>query len=310
MNTGTARAEDSTTSSDDDAIVCATDVKMCVDGSYVKRIGEKCEFAACPSFKKPAPNYLSAEARTKAQADLKAKRETAEAEIKTKREAMQSELKVKREALQAEMKNTKTTITKEVQEKRAEIKAEMEAKRAEIETEIKAKRDEIQTEIKATREMAKAKMEDLKTKIKEEKDTAKAQIKEIRITGRENALKRFDTAVEKINNLKVRVGEQITKLAAKGIDTTNTENLVAAVDAKISIIGEKIVAANALFVISTDQLTAENKTALKTLTKEIETLIKDAHKALNDGVKALKDAVKLKIEAERNANPETTESDE
>ena len=144
-------------------------------------------------------------------------------------------------------------------------------------------------------------MDTLRANIKLEKDAVKAKIKETRVAVRENALKRFDEAVVRINNLKDRVNTQITKLLAKGVDTTNAENLVATAETKLSDIKTKIAEANALLAVSVDELTAENKTALKTMVKEIETMLRDAHKALNDAVKALKDAAKIRIEAEINA---------
>ena len=64
--------------------------------------------------------------------------------------------------------------------------------------------------------------------------------------------------------------------------------------------------ANALLSISIDELTAENKEALKTLVKDIETLLKDAHKALMDSVKALKEAMRIKMEARGNTTTEAS----
>ena len=141
----------------------------------------------------------------------------------------------------------------------------------------------------------------MKTNIKLEKDAAKAKIKEKRIVGRENALKRFDEAVLRISNLKDKVSAQVEKFVAKGVDTASAEDFVATAETKLSEAKAKIIEANALFSVSIDELTAENKTALKTLVKDIETLIRNAHKALNDGIKALKDAARVKMEADTSA---------
>ncbi|MEW6120030.1 MAG: hypothetical protein AB1593_08070 [Pseudomonadota bacterium] len=37
---------------EEDRLVCPADVKECPDGSFVSRIGTRCEFAACPAEKK------------------------------------------------------------------------------------------------------------------------------------------------------------------------------------------------------------------------------------------------------------------
>ena len=36
-------------------VVCTTDVRQCPDGSYVSRVAPACDFAACPTAKKPKP---------------------------------------------------------------------------------------------------------------------------------------------------------------------------------------------------------------------------------------------------------------
>lgn len=35
-----------------DALICTSDAKLCPDGSYVGRVGPRCEFAECPEVKK------------------------------------------------------------------------------------------------------------------------------------------------------------------------------------------------------------------------------------------------------------------
>lgn len=36
---------------DGETIVCSSDAKLCPDGSYVGRVGPRCEFAECPKTK-------------------------------------------------------------------------------------------------------------------------------------------------------------------------------------------------------------------------------------------------------------------
>jgi hypothetical protein len=135
-------------------------------------------------------------------------------------------------------------------------------------------------------------MDALKAGLKNEKNKAKAKIKELRITGREQALMRFDAAVVRINDLKDKVNAEIVKLDASGIDTTDAKNFVATAETKLATAQSNIAQASTLLSGSTNQLSAANKTQLQTLAKDTQTLIVDAHQALNDAVNSLKDAVK------------------
>jgi len=159
---------------------------------------------------------------------------------------------------------------------------------------LKIKSDEMQATMKTERAQAQTKIAALKASIKNEKDGIKEKIEELRITGRENALQRFDGAVEKINNLNDRVNAQITKLEGKGIDVTDAKNFEATVKTSIVDVKTKIADASTLLSTSIKELTAEDKANLKTLAKDIQTLLNDAHTALNSAVKSLKDAIAIK----------------
>lgn len=188
----------------------------------------------------------------------------------------------------------------DLKEKREGIRNEIKDKRDEIKTRMEVKREELKEKREAMREEAKQKMEDLKEKIKEEKDGAKAKIKELRIEGREKALERFDKAVERMTNLKDKILRTITTLKLKGVDVTGAEGFMATAETKLNEAKAKIAEINILLSISIKELTPENKTNLRTITKEIQTLVKETHNALKDSTKALKDAVKIKTEAEKN----------
>ena len=97
---------------------------------------------------------------------------------------------------------------------------------------LKTRGDAMQTAVKTERAQMQAKIDALKAGVKKEKDGIKAKIEESRIAGRENALARFNGAVEKINNLNDRVSAQITKLEAKGVDVTNAKNFETIVETK------------------------------------------------------------------------------
>ena len=190
--------------------------------------------------------------------------------------------------------NTKTNLTKE-----ARLKAL---------ADFKAKRDALEMEIKTKREEFKQKMEDLKSKIKLEKDKAKAKIEEARIVGRENALQRFDAAVLRMSNLKDRVKTQITKLITKGVNVTDAQNLVVIAETKLTAAKAKIADANALLANSTNELSKDQKTKLRTLAQEIQTLVKDIHQTLNAAIKSLKNQLKIEVWNDKDIKNSTSTS--
>ena len=155
---------------------------------------------------------------------------------------------------------------------------------------LRIEREKIDAKIKALRSETKEKIGNLREQIKSEKDAAKAKIKESRIIGRENALKKFDALILRINNLKDKVNAQITKSKTNGVDVATAEGLVATAETKLVDAKAKIAEVSTLLSGSANELTKENKNTLKTLMKEIETLTKDAYRALNDAIKSLKEA--------------------
>lgn len=174
---------------------------------------------------------------------------------------------------------------------------------------IKARIEEMRKEHEAAREAAKLKMEALRTQIKGERDAVKAKIEEGRIVGREKALERFDTAVERLTALKDRVLEHITKFEAKDVDVEGAKDFVETAETKLSEAETKIAEMNALLALSVEKLSQENKTKLRTLAMETQALLKAAHQALIDAIKSLKDAVKAELE-EKEEGEDENEDDE
>jgi hypothetical protein len=184
-----------------------------------------------------------------------------------------------------------------------DVKSSLQEKRNFLKQEFETKKEEFKKQIESTREEAKNKFNALKEQIKSEKDAVKAKIKELRITGREQALGRFDDAVARIGELKNKVNTQISNFEAKGVDTTSAKSFVATADTKLTEAKNKVVEINNLLATSINELTLENKTKLRTLTQETQTLIVASHNALKDAIKSLREAVKAKMEAE-NVNTE------
>lgn len=192
---------------------------------------------------------------------------------------------------------TTTSYTPSVKEKREAIKTEREAVRNEIESkknELATKREEVKNKIEAIRETSKTKMEQMREALKLEKDKVKAKIKEDRINNREQALKRFDNAIETISKNKERTNAHIVKVKALGVDTTSAETTLATVDLKLTEAKSKVAEMNTLLSTSVNEINKEQKDKLRTLTKETQTLIKDAHNSIKNAVKSLKDAIKAK----------------
>ena len=131
-------------------------------------------------------------------------------------------------------------------------------------------------------------------------------MEENRIIGRKKALEKFDNTISRISILKDKVNSNIEKFEIKGVDVTNAENLMILAETTLNEAKTKITEANNLLSLSVDKLSIENKTVLKTLTKEIQNLLKDTHKILNDAVKSLKDSIKAKIEVEKQTNQDTS----
>lgn len=150
--------------------------------------------------------------------------------------------------------------------------------------------------LESAREAAKAKMRLLKEGVKTEKDKAKAKIKELRIADREKTLGKFDEAVLRISAVSDKVTVQITKLEAKGLDTTQAKAFTTAAETKLTEAKAKITEINTLLAASVNELSKEDKAKLVTLSQETQKLIKDAHLSLVSAVKSLKDAVNARIE--------------
>ncbi|KKR43282.1 MAG: hypothetical protein UT78_C0005G0006 [Candidatus Nomurabacteria bacterium GW2011_GWF2_40_12] len=183
-----------------------------------------------------------------------------------------------------------------------------------LKAEVKGDRDEVRAEmrlqIETTREEAKQKMETLRERVKEETDKVKARVKEMRIVGREKALERFDNAVERISEWQIKVEAKIAELEAKGVAVATAKDFLATSETKLTAAENKIVEINAVLAVSIDELTAENKTKLRTLAEETQTLVVEAHKALRDAIKSLKDEVRIKIEANAKVEAETEDDEE
>ncbi|KKP75488.1 MAG: hypothetical protein UR72_C0005G0005 [Parcubacteria group bacterium GW2011_GWC1_35_21] len=174
---------------------------------------------------------------------------------------------------------------------------ELKAKREAAREALGAKREEVKEEIEKKREEIKLKREEIKTEIEIKREELKQKMRV------------FDNVIARLNLLKEKVSAQIIKLEAKGVDTIEAESLTAEAETKLDAAKAKIIEINALLAVSTNEISAENKTKLKTLRDETQVLIKDARNALKDAIKSLRDAVKAKREAMKSETTETNETE-
>jgi F0F1-type ATP synthase membrane subunit b/b' len=162
---------------------------------------------------------------------------------------------------------------------------------------------EVKSKVDTLRAQATTKMEGLKEKIKTEKNKVTAKIKEERLKSREQALARFDVAIERVTTFENRVNVQMDKVAELGIDTTLAQTHVNTAHTKLEEAKTKVLEIHTMLAASTDEIKGDNKTKLKTMVTDTENLLKDSYKTLNDAVKALKDSVKAqRATSELNTN--------
>ncbi|MFH1608735.1 MAG: hypothetical protein ABH951_01800 [Patescibacteria group bacterium] len=183
-----------------------------------------------------------------------------------------------------------TPLTNMVQE-RETVRQEIQVMKTNIQTATVQEREQIRAKIMDLRETAKQNMLQLREQVKIEKDAIKAKTQEGRLLGREIALERFDKAVERITALTEKVNALIIKYETDGVDATEAKDLIAAADLKMTEAKSKIAEAADILSTSTNQLTTENKTALRTLKNEAQTLVKGAHLDLIKAIKSLKTVV-------------------
>ena len=163
---------------------------------------------------------------------------------------------------------------------------------------LKSQVQGIKDKIDVLRQGAMQKFQDLKDKISTEKNQTKAKAKQAILVGREDALVRFDNAIQRIEDLRVKVEGQVTRMESQGIIVTDDlKGMSITAESKLNDARTKVVEANNLLAKSINQLSKDDKTKLASLTKDIQGLIKDAQKTLNDEVFGLRKLINP------NANP-------
>jgi len=160
---------------------------------------------------------------------------------------------------------------------------------------IQAEKDKIRSSVEQIRTEAKQNIENLKLKIQTGKNKVKMQTAIERITGREDVLQKFDTAIEKLSTLKDNINTKITKLEAQDLNTDTAKAEVAIADEKITEAKGKMADMSTLLSTSANELSKDDKTTLKQLAEDVQNLVKDAHLALNEAVSSLKDELQNKI---------------
>ena len=166
-----------------------------------------------------------------------------------------------------------------------------EAEKEAIQKEMNAEREKTKQDITAKRGELKTKMEVLRESIKKEKNIAKAKTKTDIITGRENALNRFDQVVGNLTDLKDKINNQIAHLKTNNVDTTGAEAFIATSETRLNDLRARIVDAHTLFSASLNELTTADKTSLLNITNDIQSITNDIRDTLNNAIQSLKDSI-------------------
>ena len=171
---------------------------------------------------------------------------------------------------------------------------------------LKAQMDIIKQKIQSLRDAAMQKLQGLKDKITNEKNKAKAKAKQDIVSGREEALVRFDDTIQRIEDQRTKVEKQVSKMEGQGtVISDEIKGLSVTAESKLNDARAKVVEINTLLAKSINQLSKEDKTKLQTLTKDTQGLIKDAQKALNDEVFGLRKLINPNAQPPVTPNPET-----
>jgi hypothetical protein len=149
-------------------------------------------------------------------------------------------------------------------------------------------------EVATSRASAEQKMQDLKDSISNEKNQSKAKLEMDRITGREEALKKFDGAVKKISDLDEKVNTEINNMEAQGVNVIEAKNLIAIAESNLNEANEQIAETEDLFSNSANELGVADKDNLKTLAGNIQNLVTESYQTLGNAIGALENTIQTK----------------
>lgn len=208
--------------------------------------------------------------------------------LTTEQKRIQAEARLRALEEGSEIKKIEEKVKREMLETDIRARLEVEGRLRAVES---ASVMSVVTEVKFTREDALRRFQELRDSLIGEEDEDKVKTIEERITGREKALERFNTVIEKAESQKEKVEALIIKFKTKGVEVEKAISLVAEAQTKIELAEENNLTAHDLLSASAEELTEEAKKELQTLSKDIQAAIKIAQAKLNDAAKALRDAV-------------------
>jgi len=166
---------------------------------------------------------------------------SAASDLQQKRDAFRQEVKQKQEVLRQEIRDKKDVLQQGIQEKREGLKLDVKGKMMNLEQEVKNKREEMRMEVEKKREEMHAvidkKREEFKLKAQERKDDLKKKLGAQRAERIEqffnNMVRKFEEAIERLDNNAKRVSAMLDKVAANGRDTTALKSKLEEARAKI-----------------------------------------------------------------------------
>jgi DNA repair exonuclease SbcCD ATPase subunit len=267
-----AYAEETTTT-DTKPIACTMDAKSCPDGSFVGRVGPKCEFAQCPS----SINNLNRKN-----------------EINTVR----NELQAKKDAYNNKMKQ----LVEQTKIKREEFKKELDLKKEESKNKIE--------EIKTTLKEKFAKIKDEKKKVSAEKIVGSINDLNVKRTNElTDKLNQIDNVLLSVNSRISKVENKILDIATLSTKQSAVTDSIAA--AKLAILTQASKKYTVVTIISDEAaLKVEMKKLRDTFNSDIKAVnekVKLAHVALRDLVTNIskipnvnEDEISNKVETDTN----------
>src|SRR3990167_363567 len=181
---------------------------------------------------------------------------------------------------------TSTNVKRQIKQERQQVRTDIQKKQQALQQEAKQKREALMQEIRARRENFKAeaqkRIDALKKKVGEERAKRIDQFFN-------QMVKKFENAIDRLNNLADRIESRLNKTEATGNDVSKQWDLLKAARDKIVTVEAALGDSKAQFeamALSENPRSAFQQ--VKELIRGVADKIKDAHKALVDVVKSIK----------------------
>ena len=209
-----------------------------------------------------------------------------------KLEARKNQFEQNKDVREGEMEARKNQFEQNKEVRRTDLdarKIEMDARKANVEvrrvefeerrTEIQTRAEEKKTEITQKIEERKLKVEERRTKLE---DKVKAKVENIL----ENVYIRLSAVITKLNGIADRLDNKLSELETRGVDVSNSSNLLEIARQKIDTAISELEASKTALTSTLE--TEVSKGDVRTVVESVRSSIKEAHSALVEVIKSLK----------------------